>query len=168
MGSNFSPKEIIEKIKELNKNCIIILGNEPVVSNHIKKEIRCFSDLNNIEYKSINLDKTTKLNDVKPLFENDSLFTNKTQFSILISSGRLLDGIKQFIVKVILDNTDDLFVFRFQNPTKELLKSSWFQEINKKSIQLEAEEPNSQKIQQAIKARADFHGLNIDNESIAL
>ena len=61
MGSNFSPKEIIEKIKELNKNCIIILGNEPVVSNHIKKEIRCFSDLNNIEYKSINLDTSIQV-----------------------------------------------------------------------------------------------------------
>jgi len=37
MESNFVPSKIIEKIKELNKNCVIILGGEPVVSNHIKK-----------------------------------------------------------------------------------------------------------------------------------
>ena len=51
MEANFAPKNIIEKIKELNKNCVIILGDEPVVSNHIKKEIRTFTDLNNIEYQ---------------------------------------------------------------------------------------------------------------------
>ncbi len=38
MESNFAPSKIVEKLKELNKNCVIILGSEPVVSNHIKKE----------------------------------------------------------------------------------------------------------------------------------
>jgi len=73
MESNFAPSKIIEKIKELNKNCVIILGGEPVVSNHIKKEIRTFTDLHNIEYQLINLETSNKLNEVKLLFENESL-----------------------------------------------------------------------------------------------
>ena len=49
MNDIFAPINIIKKIKELNKNCIVILGDEPVVSNHIKKEIRSFTNSNNIE-----------------------------------------------------------------------------------------------------------------------
>ena len=56
MEAIFAPKNIIKKIQDLNKNCLIILGNEPVVSNHIKKDIRSFTDSNNIEYQSISID----------------------------------------------------------------------------------------------------------------
>ena len=37
MEAIFAPKNIIEKIIELNKNCVIILGNEPVVSIILKQ-----------------------------------------------------------------------------------------------------------------------------------
>ena len=72
MEAIFAPQKIIEKIKELNKNCVVILGNEPVVLNHIKKEIRSFTDLNNIEYQSINFDTPDKINDLKLIFDNGS------------------------------------------------------------------------------------------------
>ena len=168
MESNFAPSKIIEKIKELNKNCVIILGGEPVVSNHIKKEIRTFTDLHNIEYQLINLETSNKLNEVKLLFENESLFSNHFLYSLSITGGRVLEEVKKFLVKVISENTNNLFIIHFQKPTKELLKSAWFQEIKKKSIQLEANEPNPHQIQQAIKSRADFHSLSLDSESISL
>jgi DNA polymerase-3 subunit delta len=168
MESNFAPSKIVEKLKELNKNCVIILGSEPVVSNHIKKEIRSFTDLHNIEYQFINFEISSKINEVKALFENESLFSNQFLYGVSFSGGRVLEDVKKFLVKLISENTNDLFIVHFQKPTKELLKSAWFQEINKKSIQLEAKEPNSYQIQQAIKARADFHNLNIDSESISL
>ena len=168
MEAIFAPKNIIEKIKGLNKNCVIVLGNEPVVSNHIKKEIRSFTDLNNIEYQSITFGAPDKINDIKQFFDTGSLFSNKTLFNISIPGGRVLEDTKKFIIKVIAENSNDYFIVHFQKITKELLKSSWFQELNKKSLQLEAKEPDSNQIQQAIKARADFHNVNLDNESISL
>jgi len=168
MDAIFAPKKIIEKIKELKKNCVIVLGNEPVVSNHIKKEIRFFTDLNNIEFQSINFDTPDKINEVKLLFDNGSLFSNITLFSINIPTGRVLEETKKFIVNAIRENSNNFFILHFQKSTKELLKSSWFQELSKKSLQLVAKEPDSHQIQKAIKARADFHNVNLDNESISL
>tara|TARA_B100000795_G_scaffold136640_1_gene102048 strand:- start:2571 stop:3590 length:1020 start_codon:yes stop_codon:yes gene_type:complete len=168
MEAIFAPQKIIEKIKELNKNCVVILGNEPVVLNHIKKEIRSFTDLNNIEYQSINFDTPDKINDLKLIFDNGSLFSNKTLFNISIPAGRVLENTKKFIIKVVAENSNDFFIIHFQKSTKELLKSSWFHELRKKSIQLEANEPTLNQIQHAIKVRADFHNVNLDNESISL
>ena len=139
MESNFAPSKIIEKIKELNKNCVIILGGEPVVSNHIKKEIRTFTDLHNIEYQLINLETSNKLNEVKLLFENESLFSNHFLYSLSITGGRVLEEVKKFLVKVISENTNNLFIIHFQKPTKELLKSAWFQEIKKKINSIRSE-----------------------------
>ena len=168
MEATFAPKNIIKKIQDLNKNCLIILGNEPVVSNHIKKDIRSFTDSNNIEYQSISIDSLNKLDQIKPLFENNSLFSNQTLFIISILGGRIPEDTKKFIVKVILENKNDLFVIHFQNNTKELLKSAWFNEIKRSSLQLEAKEPTIQQIQDAIKVRANFYNLNLDDESLSL
>ncbi|MDC6484407.1 DNA polymerase III subunit delta [Methylophilaceae bacterium] len=168
MEATFAPNEIIKKIKNLNKNCVIILGNEPVVSNHIKKDIRSFTDLNNIEHQSINLDTSKKLDQIKPLFENNSLFSSQTIFSISVASGRVSEDTKKFIVKVILENKNDFFIMHFHNNTKELLKSLWFKEIKDNALQLEAKEPSIELIQDAIKIRANFYKLNLDEESLSL
>ena len=168
MEAIFAPKKIIERIKELNKNCVIVLGNEPVVSNHIQKEIRSFADFNNIEYQSINFSASDKINEVKLLFDNGSLFSNTNLFNINLAAGRVLEDTKKFILKSVEENSKDFFIVHFQRSTKELLKSSWFQELSKKSVQFVAKEPDSHQIQQAIKARADFHNLGLDNESISL
>ena len=164
----FAPKNIIQKIQGLNKNCVIILGDEPVVSNHIKTDIKNYTDLNNIEYKLINFDSSNKLDQIRPVFDNSSLFSNKTIFSISIASGRILEETKNFLVKVISENNNDFFIIHFHNFTKELLKSTWFTKIKESSIQIEAKEPNTQQIQEAIKARANFYNLSLDNESISL
>ena len=168
MDAIFAPQNIIKKIQDLNKNCVIILGNEPVVSNHIKKDIKTFSDLNNIEYKSIQFDSSNKVEQIRPLFNNTSLFTNQTIFSISIASGRILEETKKFLVKVISENNDDLFSIHFESFTKELIKSAWFTKIKESSIQLEAKEPSTQEIQEAINARANFYNLSLDKESLSL
>ncbi len=168
MNAIFAPINIIEKIKGLNKNCIVILGDEPVVSNHIKEEIKNFTDSNNIEFYSINFDASSKTNEMKSMFENESLFSNKSLFSINIPAGRILVDTKKFITNVISENQNDFFIIHFQKSTKELLKSSWFQEISKKSLQFEAKEPTLNQIQNAIKERSSHHNLDLDNESISL
>ena len=164
----FAPKNIIQKIQGLNKNCVIILGDEPVVSNHIKSDIKNYTDLNNIEYKLISFDSSNKLDQIRPLFENSSLFSSKTIFSISIASGRILEETKSFLVKIISENNNDFFIIHFHNSTKELLKSAWFNKMKESSIQIEAKEPNTQQIQKAIKTRANFYNLSLDNESISL
>ena len=168
MNAIFAPVHIIEKIKELKKNCIVILGDEPVVSNHIKKEIRSFTNSNNIEYQPINFEGNIKINEIKSLFENESLFSNETLYSINIPAGRILVEAKKFITNIISENQNDFFIIHFQKSTKELLKSSWFQEISRKSFQFEAKEPNSNQIQHAIKDRSAYHNLDLDDESISL
>ena len=125
MEAIFAPKNIIKKIEELNKNCIIILGNEPVISNHIKSDIKIYANSNEIGYQSISLDSSIKIDQIKLFFENDSLFSNKTIFNILIPGGRISDDVKKFIFNSISNNSRDLFLIHFQNSTKELLKSVW-------------------------------------------
>lgn len=168
MEAHFAPKDIIKKTQGLNKNSVLILGNEPVVANHIIKDIKSFADVNNIERQSINLDSSKKLNDIKILFENNSLFSNKMIFHISVPGGRIMEDVKKLIVRIILENSNDLFVIHFQNPTKELLKSRWFKEIYNSSLQVEAKEPSFQRIQEAIKERANFYNLKIDDESLSL
>jgi len=168
MDAIFAPQNIIKKIQDLNKNCVIILGNEPVVSNHIKKDIKTFSDLNNIEYKSIQFDSSNKVEQIRPLFNNTSLFTNQTIFSISIASGRILEETKKFLVKVTSENNNDLFIIHFHSFTKELIKSSWFTKIKESAIELESKEPNTQQIEAAIKSRANFYNLSLDDESLSL
>ena len=169
MEAIFAPENIIKKIVGLNKNCVIILGNEPVVCNHIKTDIKLFTDLNNIENKSISFDSSNKLDQIKPLFENTSLFSNQTLFSISIAGGRILDETKKFLIKVISEDVnEDLFLIHFKNFTKELIKSAWFIKLKESSIQLEAKEPNTQQIQEAIKVRANFYNLSLDDESLSL
>ena len=48
------------------------------------------------------------------------------------------------------------------------MKSAWFNEIKRSSLQLEAKEPTIQQIQDAIKVRANFYNLNLDDESLSL
>ena len=168
MEAIFAPKNIIQKIQDLNKNCVIILGDEPVVSNHIKTDIKNYTDLNNIEYQKISFDSSNKLDQIRSIFENTSLFSNQTIFSISIASGRILEETKKFLVKVISENSNDFFVIHFHNYTKELIKSVWFTKINESSIQLEAKEPNTQQIQEAIKTRSNFYNLSLDDESSSL
>jgi len=168
MEAIFAPKNIFKKLQDLNKNCLIILGNEPVVSNHIKEDIKSSTNSNNFEYHSIVIDSSLKIEQLKPLFENNSLFSNKTLFNINIPGGRITEEIKKFIIKVISENTDDLFVFHFQSATKDLLKSSWFNDVKKIAIQLEAKEPGINQIEEAVKIRANFYKLNLDNESLSL
>lgn len=168
MEAIFAPQNIIKKLQDLKKNCVIILGNEPVISNHIKKDIRFFADSNNIENQSIILNSLNKLDQMRPLFENTSLFSNQTLFNIAIPGGRILEETKKFIIKVISENRDNLFVMHFQNDTKELLKTTWFNEVKELSLQLDAKEPDIKQIQNAIKIRANYYNLNLDNESLSL
>jgi len=168
MNAIFAPIHIIEKVKELKKNCIVILGDEPVVSDHIRKEIRSFTNSNNIEYQPINFDGATKTNEIKSLFENESLFSNETLYDINIPAGRILVETKKFITDIISKNQNNFFIIHFQKTTKELLKSPWFQEVSKKSLKFEAKEPTPGQIQEAIKVRSSYHNLSLDNESISL
>ena len=82
----------------LNKNCLIILGNEPVVSNHIKEDIKSSTNSNNFEYHPIIIDSSLKIEQLKPLFENTSLFSNRMLFNINIPGGRITEEIKKFII----------------------------------------------------------------------
>ena len=168
MEAIFAPKNILKKLQDSNKNCLIILGNEPVVSNHIKKDIKSSTNSNSFEYHPIVIDSSLKIEQLKLLFENNSLFSNRMLFNINIPGGRITEEIKKFIIKVISENTNDLFIFHFQSATKDLLKSSWFNDIKKIAIQLEAKEPAVHQIEEAVKIRANFYKLNLDNESLSL
>ena len=75
---------------------------------------------------------------------------------------------KNFISDVIINNPNDFFIIHFQKPTKELLKSTWYEEIRKQSVEFEATEPTLNQLQHAINIRSGFHNLELDNESISL
>ena len=53
MEAILAPRNILKKLQDSKKNSLIILGNEPVVSNHIKKDIKESTDIEKFEYQPI-------------------------------------------------------------------------------------------------------------------
>ena len=168
MEAILAPRNILKKLQDSKKNSLIILGNEPVVSNHIKKDIKESTDIEKFEYQPITIDSSLKIEKLQPIFENNSLFSNKILFNINIPGGKITEEIKKFFIKVISENTENIHVFHFQNNTKDLLKSAWFKDIKKSALQFDAKEPSINQIENAVKIRANFHKLNLDSESISL
>ena len=168
MEAIYAPKDILNKLQDSRKNSLIILGDEPVISNHIKEHIKASTKINHFEYQSITIDTSLKIEKLKPIFENNSLFSNKTLFNINIPGGRIAEEIKKLTVKIISENIEDIFIFHFQNSTKDLVKSAWFNKIKKYAIQFDAKEPSVNQIENVVKTRANYHKLDLNNESISL
>mgnify|MGYP001196819539 FL=1 len=94
---NFS-ELIIEKARKQGKKAILIIGEEPVTKKHINNVIQKFSIQNNLEQIRIDVESATKLEIINAKFTNDSLFSEGSILKISISTGRISEEIKKFLI----------------------------------------------------------------------
>ena len=165
---NFS-ELIIEKARKQGKNAILIIGEEPVIKKHINNVIQKFSIQNNLEQIRIDIESTTKLDAINTKFTNDSLFNEGSILKINISTGRIKEEIKKFLISEVLKkNTNNFFIFYFKQNMKEFSKLSWPKILKDMSLVFEASEPATKSYKETVSLRADFYDLIFTDGAIEM
>ena len=165
---NFVPENLLDKLNKQNKSFIVVYGNEPVLINSIKKDLsRACKELN-IEKQSIEYDLNISIDEMKSKFQNQSLFSQKTLIEITFSNGKISTEVKNFLSSISGKIDDNIFIIYFINPTKEFLKTAWYNKLIENCITISAQEPSTKEIRAAIKQRAIFYKIKIDEEGLEI
>ena len=165
---NFS-ELIIEKARKQGKKAILIIGEEPVTKKHINNVIQKFSIQNNLEQIRIDVESTTKLEIINAKFTNDSLFSEGSILKISISTGRISEEIKKFLIsEVQKKDTNNFFVFYFKQNIKDFSKLSWPKILKDTCLILEASVPPPNNFKETVSLRAEFYDLSFTDGAIEM
>ena len=165
---NFS-ELIIEKARKQGKKGILIIGEEPVIKKHINNVIQKFSFQNNLEQIRIDVESATKLEIINAKFTNDSLFSEGSILKISISTGRISEEIKKFLIsEVQKKDTNNFFVFYFKQNIKDFSKLSWPKILNDTCLILEASVPPPNNFKETVSLRAEFYDLSFTDGAIEM
>lgn len=160
---------IIEKAKKEEKNSIIIIGEEPVIKKHIDKVIQNFSTKHDLEQIRINIESSTNLEIINAKFTNNSLFCQGLIFKISISTNRINEEIKKFLISEVLKKeTNNFFIFYFKQNIKDFSKLSWPKPLKNTSLIFEATEPTPKNFKESISIRANFYNLSFTDGAIEM
>ena len=165
---NFVPENLLDKLNKQNKSFIVAYGNEPVLISSIKKDLSRACKQLNIEKQSIVYDIKISVDEMKSKFQNQSLFSQKTLFEITFSNGKISTEVKDFLKVISSKINDDIFIIYFVNPTKEFLKTAWYTKLTGNCMTISAQEPSLSEIRTAIKQRAIFYKINIDEQGLEI
>ena len=166
-GLDFSI-EIVKNLTKIKKNCMIVVGDEPVIKNHTDRILQKYLKDSDLDQINITVDKSTKIESLQPFFMDWSLFNNHTYFRINVLSGRVPDEVKKFLTDIIRVNDSDLFKIHIDSTLKDFSKTVWSKDLSDVSIVLEASEPKSSQIKEAVIARSAFYQVTLTNDSIDL
>ena len=161
----FAPTNILTDLKENKKNCLVIVGKEPIQICTIKDDINKSCQKNSIDKILIKVENGIDLNQLDHTFNNQSLFSSQIIYEFEVSDGIIKKEIKESILKKIGEHTDSYFIFYFKKDFKEFKKQNWYEILKRLSQIIIADEPNTEQITQAIKDRAHFHQVKLTNEA---
>ena len=161
----FAPTNILTDLKENKKNCLVIVGKEPIQICTIKDDINKSCQKNSIDKILIKVENGIDLNQLDHTFNNQSLFSSQIIYEFEVSDGIIKKEIKESILKKIGEHTDSYFIFYFKKDFKEFKKQNWYEILKHLSQIIIAEEPNTEQITQAIKDRAHFRQVKLTNEA---
>jgi DNA polymerase-3 subunit delta len=161
----FAPTNILTELKENKKNCLVIVGKEPIQIGTIKDDINQSCQKNSIDKILIKVENGIDLNQLDHTFNNQSLFSSQIIYDFEVSDGIIKKEIKESILKKIGEHTDSYFIFYFKKDFKEFKKQNWYEILKHLSQIIIAEEPNTEQITQAIKDRAHFRQVKLTNEA---
>ncbi len=168
MNNQIISEAKIDKLRGNNKNCIIIMGGEPVVTNYTISYCQDYFKKKDFGVEAITINTSTKASDLIPILSDGSLFNNNILYKILISRGRIGEEVKQLIAQSLMNKSDDFYIINVETDPKEFKKSSWYKSLQKFSITMEANEPNSTEIIKSIEVRAELHKIDLTDEAINL
>ena len=161
----FAPTNILTELKENKKNCLVIVGKEPIQIGTIKDDINTSCQKNSIDKILIKVENGIDLNQLDHTFNNQSLFSSQIIYDFEVSDGIIKKEIKESILKKIGEHTDSYFIFYFKKDFKEFKKQNWYEILKHLSQIIIAEEPNTEQITQAIKDRAHFRQVKLTDEA---
>ena len=161
----FAPTNILTDLKENKKNCLVIVGKEPIQICTIKDDINKSCQKNSIDKILIKVENGIDLNQLDHTFNNQSLFSSQIIYEFEVSDGIIKKEIKESILKKIGEHTDSYFIFYFKKDFKEFKKQNWYEILKHLSQIIIAEEPNTEQITQAIKDRAHFRQVKLTDEA---
>ena len=161
----FAPTNILTEVKENKKNCLVIVGKEPIQICTIKDDINTSCQKNSIDKIPIKVENGIDLNQLDHNFNNHSLFSSQIIYEFEVSDGIIKKEIKESILKKIGEHTDSCFIFYFKKDFKEFKKQNWYEILKHLSQTIIAEEPNTEQITQAIENRAHFHKVKLSSQS---
>ncbi|MDC6477454.1 DNA polymerase III subunit delta [Methylophilaceae bacterium] len=161
----FAPTNILSDLKENKKNCLVIVGKEPIQILTVKDDINKSCQNNSIDKILIKVENSIDLNQLDHTFNNQSLFSSQIIYEFEVSDGIIKKEIKESILKKISEHTDSYFIFYFKKDFKEFRKQSWYELLKHLSQTIIADEPETEQITQAIKDRAHFHQVKLTNEA---
>ena len=161
----FAPTNILTELKENKKNCLVIVGKEPIQIGTIKDDINKYCQKNSIDKIPIKVENGIDLNQLDHTFNNQSLFSSQIIYEFEVSDGVIKKEIKEYILKKISEHTDSYFIFYFKKDFKEFKKQNWYEILKHLSQIIIAEEPNTEQITQAIKDRAHFRQVKLTDEA---
>ena len=161
----FAPTNILTDLKENKKNCLVIVGKEPIQICTIKDDINKSCQKNSIDKILIKVENGIDLNQLDHTFNNQSLFSSQIIYEFEVSDGVIKKEIKESILKKIGEHKDSYFIFYFKKDFKEFKKQNWYEILKHLSQIIIAEEPNTEQITQAIKDRAHFRQVKLTDEA---
>ena len=161
----FAPTNILTELKENKKNCLVIVGKEPIQIGTIKDDINQSCQKNSIDKILIKVENGIDLNQLDHTFNNQSLFSSQIIYEFEVSDGIIKKEIKESILKKIGEHKDSCFIFYFKKDFKEFKKQNWYEILKHLSQIIIAEEPNTEQITQAIKDRAHFRQVKLTDEA---
>ena len=161
----FAPTNILSNLKKNKKNCLVIVGKEPIQICTVKDDINKACQSDSIDKIKIKVENGIDLNQLDHTFNNQSLFTSQIIYEFEVSDGIIKKEIKENILKKINEHIDSYFIFYFQKDYKEYKKQNWFVLLKNFSLTIVAEEPNIEQISQAINDRMHFHQVKLTNEA---
>ena len=161
----FAPTNILTELKENKKNCLVIVGKEPIQIGTIKDDINQSCQKNSIDKILIKVENGIDLNQLDHTFNNQSLFSSQIIYEFEVSDGVIKKEIKESILKKIGEHKDSYFIFYFKKDFKEFKKQNWYEILKHLSQIIIAEEPNTEQITQAIKDRAHFRQVKLTDEA---
>ena len=161
----FAPTNILSDLKENKKNCLVIVGKEPIQICTIKDDINKSCQKNSIDKIPIKVENGIDLNQLDHTFNNQSLFSSQIIYEFEVPDGIIKKEIKESILKKIGEHTDSYFIFYFKKDFKEFKKQNWYEILKHLSQIIIAEEPNTEQITQAIKDRAHFRQVKLTDEA---
>ena len=161
----FAPTNILSSLQENKKNCLVVVGKEPIQICSVKDDINKSIQNNSIDKIQIKIENDIDLNKFDHMFNNQSLFSSQIIYEFEISDGIIKKEIKESILKKIEENVEDNFIFYFRKDFKEYKKQNWFELLKNLSLIIVAEEPDIEQISQAINDRTHFHQVKLTNEA---
>ena len=116
----------IERLREKSKNCIVIVGGEPVITNQTLSICKKYFETINFGLETISLDLNTTISDLGPIFSDGSLFNNSTLYNISLVTGKISDNVKTTITHSISNRIGDFFIINVKTDSKDFKKTTWF------------------------------------------